>query len=472
MGSKYNFYADIMSTNQGVTGSCNSVVVRFPNGEKVRFLVDCGLYQEKEYLKKNEELPFNIDEVEFVLVTHVHVDHVGRLPYMVKKGYCRPIYATEDTCKLLPLALGDSCKVLRQNARRNNTRPLYDENDVSRTISLAEMVEFNVTLEINERIKVTFVQNGHLIGAACIVVQISYPGEEDINLFFTGDYHKENIFFAVSDIPNWILDLPLTLIQEATYGNTDSDSIKKNKCFEKNVLKFIERKGTIVIPVFSLGRAQEILYHVKKFQEEGKLSKKIPIYLDGKLSIRYTSMYKEGKLKIDPDMYDFLPENLHLVEKSTRSGVLYSNQTKIIICSSGMGSYGPAQTYIPEYISRKNALIQFTGYTSKGTMGERVKAAKKNEFVEAGGIYARKIADVEYTTEFSAHAKADELLNFLLQFKKLKLVLINHGDTNSKNLYAKKVVKNVHTKKTGVLGENYIYRVGAYGFIKTLMNNI
>ena len=127
------------------------------------------------------------------------------------------------------------------------------------------------------------------MGATSILVQIGYPGYENINLFFTGDYNNKNMFFDVPPLPEWVLDLPLTLIQESTYGDMNSSEIEK--CFKENILKCLEKGGTVVAPVFSLGRSQEILYELKCMQEAGALDVNIPIYLDGKLAIRYTFLY-------------------------------------------------------------------------------------------------------------------------------------------------------------------------------------
>lgn len=466
MGSNYRFYADVMAMHPGVTGSCNFVIAKFPSGETARLVVDCGLFQEEEYTEYNKDLPFLPEKVNFVLATHVHVDHVGRLPYMVEHGYRGPIYATEDTSKLLPLALMDSCKVLNQVARRNNEQSLYSEDDVERTLSLVKPVAFNKTIEIHPNIKVTFFKNGHLIGAACILVQISYPGENDINLFFTGDYNNKNQFFDVEDIPKWVLDLPLTVIQESTYGNMNSASI--TKCFKKNILSHISNGGAVVVPVFSLGRAQEILYLLKTMQDENELSSTLPIYLDGKLAIRYTGYYTTKMVGIKEEMLDFLPKNLTFVDRKTRIEVVNKNEKKIILTTSGMGSYGPAQTYIPEYITRRKAFIQFTGYTAEGTLGNRLRETKKGEMVEIAGLMCKKQADVEYTTEFSAHAKADEMIDFLKQFTNLKLVLVNHGEPETKKIFAERIAKEVKTKNVGLLGREYFFRVNPYGLVKTL----
>jgi len=151
-----------------------------------------------------------------------------------------------------------------------------------------------------------------------------------------------------------------------------------------------------------------------------------------------------------------------------KSPILKDNNKKIILTTSGMGSYGPAQTYIPEYISREGALIHFTGYTAEGTMGNRLKEAKNGDAVEVGGLLVKKKADVEYTTEYSAHAKADEMIEFLKQFKNLKLVLINHGEAETKETFAKRIVEEVNTKNVGLLGRQYFFRVDSYGLVKTL----
>lgn len=466
MSKKERFYADVMAVHPEVTGSCNLVVVKLPNYETIRFVVDCGLFQEREYADLNSSLPFHGENVDFCLVTHNHVDHTGRLPFMVKNGFFGSIYLTEDTSKLIPLALADSYKVLRDVSKRKNVASLYRDLDVDRTLQLIKPCPYLESVPIGEHIKVTFLKNGHLMGAASILVQISYPEYEDINLLFTGDYNNRNMFFDVDSIPDWILDLPLTVIQESTYGNMDSTDIKK--CFKDNVLKRISNGGTVVVPVFSLGRSQEILYEIRCMQKSGELSCDVPIFFDGKLAIKYTALYLDGELNIKEEMQNFLPENLNYVNKENRKEVLEDYNTKIILTTSGMGSYGPAQLYIPEYISRKNALIHFTGYVAEDTLGYRLKNAVIGETVEVSGLVVRKMADVEYTTEYSAHAKADEMIAFLNQFHNLKLVLVNHGEAETKEVFAKRILNNVDTKKVGLLGREYFFRVGTYGLIKPL----
>lgn len=135
MGKKCRFYVDIMAMHEEVTGSCNLAIVKFPNGETLRFVTDCGLFQERKYDELNNALPFDPEKVDFCLITHTHVNHIGRLPYMVKKGFYRSIYVTETTNKLLPLALNDSFKVLSSVSKRKNVKCLYSEADVDKTFT-------------------------------------------------------------------------------------------------------------------------------------------------------------------------------------------------------------------------------------------------------------------------------------------------------------------------------------------------
>lgn len=470
MGRKERFYADIMALNPGVTGSCNLVVVTLPNQElpKIQFVVDCGLFQEKSVEELNNDFPFKPENLDFCLITHNHVDHIGRLPLLVKKGFRGKIYTTKPTKRLISFALWDCHKILKNTYKRKQKchQLLYQRGDVEQALSQVEACNYGEEIHINEHLSVTFFNNGHLVGAALIYVKITYPGYQNLNLLFTGDYKGSNIFFDVDPIPEALKSIPLTLIQESTYGCMNT--IEMKPCFEKNVLKCIQNGGTVVVPVFSLGRSQEILYELKLMQEEGKLSTSIPIFFDGKLALQYTSLYVRGDLGIKEEMKNFFPQNVTFVDRASRISVLENTESKIILTTSGMGSYGPAQTYISNYVGKQGVLIQFTGYTTEGTLGNRLKHTPYGEEVEVGGINRIKLASIEYTTEYSAHAKADEIIDFLNQFECLKVVLLNHGEAYVKEQFAKRIKKEINPKDIEILGNGYFYRIGPHGLIKTM----
>ena len=467
MGSKERFYGDIQSLSNGVTGSCHLCIVKFPDCSYSRFIVDCGLFQgQNEEQDYNKDFPFKEESIEFALITHNHVDHVGRLPLMTKNGFTGKIYTTNDTAKLIPLALYDSCKVLKDVSKRNGMSPLYDDSNVQQVLSKVVGIPYNESICITPNIKVTFFKNGHLIGSALILVEISYPGQENINLLFTGDYNNKNYFFDVPPLPDRVLQMPITIMQESTYGTMDSTQVQP--CFEENLLQYLSKNGTIVIPVFSLGRSQEILYFLKKLQLQNKLDTNIPIYFDGKLANRYTALYLKNQLEIKEDMFDFLPENLTFVSSENRNDVLQDENVKIIVTTSGMGSYGPAQIYIPTFIKSPKSLIHFTGYTAEGTLGNRLATTPIGEVVKVGGLLVEKQAEVKYTSEFSAHAKADELISFLQQFSHINMLIVNHGNPSTKETFAKRLLKEVKAKEIGIASRDYFFRVSPYHLVKTL----
>lgn len=467
MNIKSKFYYDIMCLSEEVTGSCHLCIVKLPNGESIKFIVDCGLFQETEYYKYNLNLPFNPSQLSFALVTHNHTDHIGRLPLLVKHGFNANIYTTDITAELMRPSLEDTTSILGQVAKRNNTSPLYTEEHMQKALSLVKGVELLKEVKINDYISVKFLDNGHLIGASMILVKISYPGENSMFLLFTGDYSKKSSFFNVKKIPSYIFNLPITIVQEATYATTLINDVICT--FEDNIMAATSKGKTVIIPVFSLGRSQEVLLKLKNMQLQGKLDTAIPIYLDGKLSIRYTNIFKNYCERFKDSAKNFIPDNFSFVDKTSRAA-LTQNTTdcKIILTSSGMGSYGPAPLYISSYISLENALIQFVGYPAKGTLSRSLKDAISSEFVKIGGLRKQKFCDIQYCTEFSSHAKLDEILEFLNQFTDIRFLLINHGELCCKENLAKEALLNLKVKDVAIEGRSTFYRVERYGIIKEL----
>lgn len=459
------FYCDVQALHPEVTGSCILCVVRLPDGKKFKFIVDCGLFQERKYWELNKTLPFNANDIQFVLVTHNHVDHVGRLALLAKKGYCGKFYASEDTCRLLPPCLRDSGRILASSCKAHSEAPIYEEDDIDTVVTNLQQVIPREQFKPCENVVVTAIRNNHLVGALSYLVQIKYTGFEDINILFTGDLKEQNMFLEDTSIPKWIRDLPLTIVTESTYGNERATG---KPVFRHNIIKALRRGGTVVVPVFSLGRTQEVLYVLKALQDEGKINTNIPIYLDGKLAIDYTKMY--SSLNIKPSMQDFIPENLHFVEgdkKSKRREIKNDASQKIILCSSGMGTFGSAPSYIQHYIQIKNCMIHFSGYCTEGSVGRTLRDAEVGSEVEVCGLMVEKKADVEYTDEFSGHAHENDLIDYLSCFNDIKLLAINHGEEEAKRQFGRDVKQEVSPKDIFVLDRDNAVRVNSFGFEKS-----
>ena len=300
-------------------------------------------------------------------------------------------------------------------------------------------------------------------------MEISWPGEENINLLFTGDYNNKNLFFSVPELPEWVRSLPLTIVQECTYGNTSSSSIEYN--FEENIERAVFEEKTIVIPVFSLGRSQELMYTIKKYQDANIINSSIPCFFDGPLGRKYTSLYTSNKLEVEVD--DFIPRNFHYVSGNIqRSEIIKNKNIKIILTTSGMASHGPAQEYFPRLLSNPKVLFHFTGYLAENTFGREVLTCPNNGIVTVKGMQKQKNAEVKTTSEFSGHAKSDQLLDFLKGFKRPELILLNHGSKEAQKSYSKLVIDELNPKNLGLLNSEYVIRVDSHGLLKTIPSKL
>lgn len=491
MGSKGRFYGHMTSLNPEVTGSLHFATVNYPDGRQTNFIVDCGLYQERAYnVLNHKKFPFKEENVDFALITHNHADHMGRLPYLVAGGFKGPIYASSETVRLMDISLADSFRIEKEDSQNCNRAPMYDGIDFENTLNQRVSCEFGETVYVDRNIKVTFFMNGHLLGAAMILVQISYPGEKDINLLFTGDYKPQNVFFHVEELPEWVRELPLTIVTESTYGYMDTTEVSYH--MEDDLEKAIQEGKTVMITVFAQERAQMIMDMLKNMQKLGKINTKIPIRLDGNLAQEYTRAYKNSKFLIESGKDDFFPENFSFISKENRLEVLGDRRQQIVLTTSGMADHGPAKIYLEHWVGRKDVLIYIPGYTSPDTLGyqlqhpvdERILKAEfkgvkltpeqklqisesevLNPKVFIFGRWLDMRAQVLTTSECSSHGKADEIIAFLQGFKHLNLVLINHGQTEVKQQFAERVGVETNAKYVGILGA-HTFKISCYGYVK------
>lgn len=470
---KKPFYTNIDCVHSGVTGSCIRVEVHYPDGEKTTFLVDCGIFQESRYSYYNSRLPFDPKDVDFVLVTHAHADHIGRIPMLTKHGFNGSIYCTDTTAKIMKYALDDTYHVLKDNGTL-----WYHHNDVDDAMSLVHPYKFSKKkfhVDEDDNITVTFIMNGHLVGAAMILVTIKhYSQNEEINLLFTGDYKDSNLFFDVPEIGDKIKAKNLTIISEATYGNTDSSEMKK--VFRKNIISWAEKGGTIYLPVFALGRCQEMLYIIGSLKNVGMIDYDIPVYLDGTLAAHYCNLFRVDKLNNDVKMmtnlYPSFFQFINSKNNEERKQIMEDESQKIVLFTSGMCSYGPARSWIPYGYQNENVLIHLTGYPAEGTMARALVDTEEGKKVEIfGSQKVTKKCKIMCTNEFSGHAKADQLIELYKKFDNCKSIILNHGDTEEKEALKKKILEETEVKDVGILGRSG-YRVDAYGISKEIPNEL
>ena len=472
---KKNISVTFHSTCVEVTGSCRIITISFPDFTSKNILVDCGSFMETKYNYLNANLPNILPQnIDFVFITHDHTDHDGRLPMLVKNGYSGNIYSTLETKELMFETLMDSFGIQKRakrakkakkakKANRKSNGFYYSRNDVEHTLKLVETIDYEKVTKIDENISMTFFKNGHMLGAAIILLQIHFEGCEDINLLFTGDYKKDNLLFKVPKIPLWVRKLKnVFLFQESTYGITKQKSVKK--VFGKNVTKAIKEGKTVVAFVLAKERPFQVLNEILKLQQKGKIPKDIPIYLDG-LSLQiFFAKYRELLNDSIP-----LPKNINFITPSDRALIMNESSSKIILPTSGIGSFGAAPIYIERYIEDSNALLQFNSYCAPNTFGAQlmnIEIGSTINFKINNTRNLKRFCDIKWTSQFSSHTKLEDNINFAKSFKHLNAVFVSHGGTQSRIDYANALNEELVSTDVFVESSQNVYRIFSDGTIK------
>lgn len=470
-----DLYVSVYTRSPDVSGSCKLFSVHFPNKTNYRFLVDCGMFQgKKENLRFNEMIPFDAEKINAVFITHNHTDHTGLLPLLVQQGFNGPIFTTYATSKIIDIGLYDSCKINSSEL----TEPLYTSDDVERTLKKIWGCALKREMHPHKNITARFFSNGHLVGAAVLYVTIGYPGYDDINLLFTGDYNNKNAFFNVERLPKYVRNSNIAaLFTESTYGDIDSTDVSFKPCLKDNVIRAAKEGKTVVFPSFSQGRYQEMLLFLKMLQKQGKIPMNMKIWGDGFTGQEYTKRYMYEDLGIEKMCIDFLPHNFEFIPRNERrkyrEEILGDPSPKFILAPGGMGHYGPIQKYISHYLSDKNALIHYLGYCAEESKAyQLLNANYGDEVVYSGMLYTKKCTMMR-TGECSGHAKRDVLLAFANDLFNVKFIGITHGEQDTRKKFATYLRKNLdnHSTQIGVMHPDYGYRITSEGVVKTFLTN-
>lgn len=432
-----------------VTGSCHMVEVA---GHK--FLIDCGLFQGSltEQMLNYEDFPFNIQDVEFVILTHAHIDHSGRIPKLYKDGYRNPIYCTNATRELCKIMLADSGHIQekeiewvnrkRMRAGKAPNEPIYTQQDGIDSIELFKGLEYNTRIKINDNIFFELKDAGHMLGSAIVELYLNEEGQEK-KVVFTGDLGNLNLPI-INDPVN--IDSADVLVTESTYGDRLHSSIKdQTSKIIQILLDTIRRGGNVIIPSFAVGRTQEILYEINKSltdKEIGEELSNIPIYVDSPLAVNATHIFEEQYKYYDEEALSFLLkgdnpisfDNLHFVETSEESQALNSDMTpKVIISASGMCEVGRIKHHLKHNLYRPECTILFIGYQAEGTLGRKILNGDK--LVKIFGEEIAVNAEIKSLDAFSGHADRDGILNWIgAMSKKPEQIFIVHGEKDAQTV--------------------------------------
>ncbi len=423
-----------------VTGSMHLLHI-----EDKRVLLDCGLFQGRrtESNERNSNFPFDPKSIDAVVLSHAHIDHSGNLPGLVKHGFRGPIFCTDATLDLCTIMLADSGHIQEHTAYYVNKRhkrrgepliePLYTARDAAESLTYFRGVPNNNEFEIIPGVTGRFVNAGHILGSASVVVTVRKNGSAT-TLGFTGDLGRKNM--PIIKDPVFMGDVDV-LISESTYGGIKHDPPDNMGTALENVLKTtIDRGGKVIVPAFSVGRTQDIVYSLHKLYDNGKLPR-IPIYIDSPLAISATEIFKKHPERYDAETYahvyanhgPFTMEQLHYVREAEESKQLNDRKDPcMIIASSGMCEAGRILHHLANNIEDSRHTILIVGFQAEHTLGRKL-VEKQKEVKIFGDVYKRR-AEVVVLNSFSAHAGGDELVEYIAQFDRSRLhqIFLVHGE--------------------------------------------
>jgi len=390
-------------------------------------LLDCGLFQghRAESLRRNREFPFRPKEIDAVLLSHAHVDHCGNLPNLVRQGFAGPIYCTPATRALAAVMLGDAAKIQEEDAAYLNRKrlrgepkvePLYTGRDVYRTLLRLKAVPYDLPTSIDKGLEATFVDAGHLLGSAMISLRMDGPAGER-RLTFTGDLGRPGLPILRDPSPVPPGDL---LISESTYGGHTHEPVEETaERLGQVVRQTAERGGKLVIPAFSVGRTQTIIYFLHQLLNAGRLPD-LPIYVDSPMAVRATEVFRahtecfdEQTLRLLQEQPDLFGEpQIHYIEKVHDSIALNDRpEPCVIISASGMCEAGRILHHLKHNIGDARSTILIVGFQAPDTLGRRL-VERRPEVRILGQMYPLK-AEVVVLNGLSSHADHGDLLRSL-----------------------------------------------------------
>ena len=450
-----------LGATRTVTGS-NFLV----EGAGKKFLVDCGMWQGKAEIEEEngQDFEFNPAEIDFMLLTHAHIDHSGRIPKLYKEGFKNKVYAHKATCDLCALMLPDSGHIQEMESEWKNKKrmrkgenplpPIYTAEEAARCLEIFEPVKYDEIIEITPQIQVRFNDAGHMLGSSMIEVWVEEDGKRT-KAVFTGDIGNNDIPLLSS--PTMIEDTDY-LVMESTYGSRlHIKNDQKAELFLDIVSETLDNGGTVVIPSFAVGRTQEILYEINHIKEEERDDEfrrkyknlmKTPVYVDSPLAISATEVFRENMDLFDEETQEEIMRGDNPLEFSGLQFTRTADESKalnqdprssIIISASGMCEVGRIKHHLKHNLWNPKSTILFVGYQAPGTLGYSIVNGAKT--VKILGEEIAVNARIEYIEGYSGHADQEWLMNFIYSFiKKPKHIFLVHGEPESQEILKTKIL--------------------------------
>ena len=399
------------------------------SGDFGRVLIDCGLIQGTRACEKENLEPFayNPKEIDMLVVTHAHLDHIGRIPKLVKDGFEGVIFSTVETHKLAEIMFEDALHLLTEEASRDGHEPPYGKEDVDKTLSLWRGLPYHQKVDINKGLSFSLLDAGHILGSA--MVEFVRNG---VKAVFTGDLGNSP---APLLRPTEDLSQVQYLLMESVYGDRNHEpQEERDERFAEVVLDTIKRGGTVVIPAFSLERTQNILFALHKLSKSGRLPE-VPVFVDSPLAIKVTDIYRESgeafnaevaKQMRESDIFNLPKLSLTRTQEESQA-IARVKRPKIILAGSGMSAGGRVTRHEKEYLPDPNSTILLVGYQSLGTLGRILDSGAKEVTIEGLKVPVR--ARLLNIRGFSSHKDSRALVDFVDKTSStLKQVFVAMGE--------------------------------------------
>ena len=445
-----------LGANRQVTGSRYLV-----EAGGLRVIIDCGLFQERKWVKRNWEAPpFDPRSINLLLLTHAHLDHTGLVPRLVASGFDGPIICTQPTARLAEIVMLDSAKIQQEDAAYKRKRhrkekrkgrypvvPLYQVEDAQKALSLLQGVPYGERVKLNDQVTATFHEAGHILGSAMIVLEAEENGQHR-RVIFSGDLGQWNK--PLIGDPT-LLERGDFVVMESTYGDRNHrDAGDPQEQLAELVNDTARRGGNTVIPTFAIERAQELMFHIGQLVHADRIPD-LPVYLDSPMAVDVTQVFRDCRQYLDAETWQLLEQGkpplrfagLKLVRSVDESKAINASRGPCIIMSaSGMCTAGRIKHHLRANISRSDSTILFVGYQAVGTLGRQILegAPKVRIHRRQFPVHAR-IAQIY---GFSAHADRDDLLRWLRHFKpKPRRLFLTHGEQDAATALAATVREKI-----------------------------
>jgi metallo-beta-lactamase family protein len=422
----------------------------------IRVLVDCGMFQEREHLKRNwADSPVSPDSVDFLLLTHAHLDHCGLIPRFVAQGFDKPIVMTAATRDLAEIVLRDAAAIQEEDAafkkgrheREGRTgphpvKPLFTKDDVERSLPLFRIISYGQTLELNDQVRVRYHDAGHILGAAQVEVEVEDNGGRR-TIVFSGDLGPRGKPIVHDPAA---LERADFVVMESTYGDREHiDGGNIEDQLAEIINDTVKRGGNILIPTFAIERAQDLMFYLGRLVHQGRIPNLL-VFLDSPMAVDVTEVFRSyEELMNEPirkrlaqgrPMFEF--PGLHLVRSVAESkGINKIRGSCIVLAGSGMCTAGRIKHHLVKNVSRPESTVVFTGYQAYGTLGRELVDGKNMVRIQGQQHVVR--AAVKQIYGLSAHADQSELLEWVGRFDSPRKVFLTHGEAEATSALAEAI---------------------------------